>query len=474
MDFDLRAKKLQQQADARIQTAKKKLEREQQLLRDQKLREEKLAELAILQKEKEEAEKLRLYEEEQLLLQKSGGILFSLKNLIPYQIDGEDDKIILPETSLLSLDQKNAFSHGHLCFELSSSMKPDIITHCGVREFSAENGTIGIPIKVIHSLFGNHLATINDIGSIDLHYRKLNKIKSAKFAPHSDEFFSLYKHNLKNVLEQNLKLHTCLSLGDILSVWYRGKSFFVTVAEMSPEKYGTLIDTDVEIDFIDYETHTSNMMVSSSDDNNDNVNINNKSSSSSSSSSSFGYSASLSSTTSTNLKNDNKVTPSSSSSSIASSSSFKVIKTASSSSPHSHSSNNTNTILPPPPTPTNNNDINILYVLEPEPEQVVSGIDDSHLIYLRIRLMNGATISRRFVKFQCLKQLFYYIAQETNMNMNVLKLTLPSLNKVFTMQTTILSQTESSTESQSAIECEKTFEELKFAKREMIMVSLIT
>ena len=425
MDFDLRAKKLQQQADLRITEAKKKLANEQRLLREQKLREEKLAELAIIQKEKEEAEKLRLYEEEQLLLQKSGGILFSLKNLIPYQIDSEDDKIILPETCLLSLDQKNAFSHGHLCFELSCSVKPDNITHCGVREFSAEDGTVGLPIKVIHSLFGNHLATINDIGVIDLHYRKLNKIKSAKFAPHSNEFFTLYKHNIKHVLEENLKLHTCLSLGDILSVWYRGKSFFVTVTELLPENYGTLIDTDVEIDFTDYETHISS-----------------------------------SSSSNTKINDTQTQQIQSSSSGNNTTTSNKTTKIDATSYPTNTSSHETADV---------NDNINIIsdYDIEPEPDQPQPGVNDSHMIYCRIRIMmsntssanTNTTVTRRFVKFQTLKQLFYYLVQLTNIKIELLKVALPSSNRVFMIieDGTLVNQT---------------FEQLNFSKREIVIVTL--
>ena len=56
--------------------------------------------------------------------------------------------------ALNELDSQNAFSRGVLLFEISDEFSNS--THCGVREFSAAEGTIGLPPKVINSLLSHH------------------------------------------------------------------------------------------------------------------------------------------------------------------------------------------------------------------------------------------------------------------------------------------------------------------------------
>jgi UBX domain len=50
------------------------------------------------------------------------------------------------------------------------------------------------------------------------------------------------------VLEDNLKFHSTLTLGDIITVWYRGKAHPLRIIEMKPSEKGILLDTDVEVD----------------------------------------------------------------------------------------------------------------------------------------------------------------------------------------------------------------------------------
>lgn len=433
MDFDLRANKLQKQSDARIFEAKKKRERELALQNEQRLREEKLRkereEIARLTAEHEQIEYERKLEEEQFLFQKSGGILFEIHNLIPYQIEGEDDKVILPESCISILDGKNAFYNGPLHFEISCSLKPHIITHCGMREFSAQEGTVGLPTKVIHSLFQNEHTTVNDIGTINISYRKLHKIKSTKFAPHSDQFFSLYQHNIKHVLEQNLKLHTCLTVGDILNVWFRGKSFHVTVVEILPERYGSLIDTDVEIDFVNLETATTKTT-----------------------SSSFTiitpHAASSSSSLSSTLPQDNSGV------STTSNISSNIINQAIYHKLSDTTSNITaalNVAIVDDSMNVSTDETNIL-LPEPQPDEIDT-------ILFRFRLVDGTTTSRRFSKSQKLVDIFYYVSQYMKINKNSLQLSSSSVNRTYTVK-------------DEAIES-LTLENVGFSKRELLVASVL-
>ena len=64
----------------------------------------------------------------------TGGISFT-RTLIPYEIDGEDDKVILPEEALSELISQDAPSP--MLFQINNGSKT---SHCGVREFSAPPG----------------------------------------------------------------------------------------------------------------------------------------------------------------------------------------------------------------------------------------------------------------------------------------------------------------------------------------------
>jgi len=46
---------------------------------------------------------------------------------------------------------------------------------------------------------------------------------------------------IKMVLEDNLRLHAALSVGDIIVVWYRGTSHELRVNVMQPGPFGSLV-----------------------------------------------------------------------------------------------------------------------------------------------------------------------------------------------------------------------------------------
>jgi hypothetical protein len=146
--------------------------------------------------------------------------------LRPVLIDFEDDKIILPEQALIELNQCDAMSYGVLLFEIKTmSSSVSIIqftdnirkvTHCGVREFSALPGTVGIPSKVLESLD----IDVKSLSSVSLcvKYVRLPKITYVKFEPKMNEFFAVGP--VKMCLEENLRQHSTLTVGDVLTVWY--------------------------------------------------------------------------------------------------------------------------------------------------------------------------------------------------------------------------------------------------------------
>lgn len=108
-------------------------------------------------------------------------------------------------------------------------------------------GEVGLPDKVLASLGLKDLSP-DELRTHTVHvkYIRLHKITYVKFQPILNKFFNLGP--VKLVLEQNLRFHATLTLGDEVTVWHRGESYELRVTDIKPGTHGTLIDTDVEVD----------------------------------------------------------------------------------------------------------------------------------------------------------------------------------------------------------------------------------
>lgn len=157
--------------------------------------------------------------------------------LIPYCIDTNDDKIILPDQCVYELS--NALTQQpFITFRLESNGN---ITHCGVREFTAPEGCVGIPTKVWLSMGGDV-----DIVTITLvTLEKCTFIRLTTLIKGSDE-----PTCIKEYLEDYLQFHTTISINDVLPI----DNHVWQVVDILPNPYCQLIDTDVEIEFVASET----------------------------------------------------------------------------------------------------------------------------------------------------------------------------------------------------------------------------
>lgn len=221
IDLDLRSSRFDKDQQKRRDEAKRKKAKEVELQKEQARREAELAARAAQRRDELEqaeiAKQLSIDAENML----TGGVKFS-HNLKPYLIEGEDDKVILPEACLTELTQQDAFGRGALSFQLSHAIsglmtEDNRITHCGVREFSAPEGSIGIPPKVLASITAGDIATLN---ALQIKFVLLPKCTFAKLQPKHNNFIEVGP--VKQCLEENLRFHTTLSVGDQLTVWYRG------------------------------------------------------------------------------------------------------------------------------------------------------------------------------------------------------------------------------------------------------------
>jgi ubiquitin fusion degradation protein 1 len=242
IDLDKRASKFEQEQIKRREDAKRRKLQEERLQQQAKQREKELAEYAVRRREElEYAEQVRQQEEaEEMRL--TGGVRFC-HVLTPFEVNGDDDKVLLSEDCLTELTQQDVFEKRPALFQLQVGLSSGEVrvTHCGVREFSAATGSIGLPPKVLNSLGGD----LNNISKLQIKYVVLAKCSYAKLVP-QERFFEV--GSVKRCLEENLQLHSTLTEGDVLTVWYRGQAYRLVVSELRPERQVSLLDSDVLTD----------------------------------------------------------------------------------------------------------------------------------------------------------------------------------------------------------------------------------
>ncbi|XP_022843002.1 ubiquitin recognition factor in ER-associated degradation protein 1-like [Olea europaea var. sylvestris] len=156
------------------------------------------------------------------------------------------DKIVMPESALHALMARN-IPHPYM-FQIKPYYNPGHVSHCGISEFTADEGFIKVPDWMMENL--------------NLQEGELVLVESAllptgnflKLQPHSTKFIQLL--NPKAVLEKTLRRFSCLSTGDTIMVTHDNQKFYINVLETKPGPAICLIETDCEVDFaapLDYK-----------------------------------------------------------------------------------------------------------------------------------------------------------------------------------------------------------------------------
>mmetsp|Transcript_4387 Transcript_4387/g.10568 ORF Transcript_4387/g.10568 Transcript_4387/m.10568 type:complete len:241 (-) Transcript_4387:1259-1981(-) len=168
---------------------------------------------------------------------------FSLK-VYPISFIGKNewekgDKIILPPSILEILS--NVDTDWPLMFTLDNgnSFRK---THCGVMEFTADEGCSYIPYWMMQNL-------IISIGEkITFKYVHLEKGSYVKIQPQTEDFLKI--SNPKAVLEAKLRNFTCLTKDTSIAIEYNSKIFWINIVEVKPGNAISIIETDINVDFI--------------------------------------------------------------------------------------------------------------------------------------------------------------------------------------------------------------------------------
>jgi len=148
-----------------------------------------------------------------------------------YQITDNEDKILLPVSILEKV--MNLDVECPLIFELVTNQKK---THCGVREFTADEGTCYIPQWIMNNLH------IKEGDSVYIRNVLLSKSTFIKFKP--DKNFDLSDH----LVDYILRSFSCVTIGDKLHFHYNFKEYILEVIDVKPKK-ACIIELDTELDF---------------------------------------------------------------------------------------------------------------------------------------------------------------------------------------------------------------------------------
>ncbi|KAF6201688.1 hypothetical protein GE061_004083 [Apolygus lucorum] len=148
-------------------------------------------------------------------------------------------KVVLPVSALHALTSRVAFlQKSPLLFMISHGTKN---THCGVLEFTAEEGNVNVPSWILDTL----QVKVGDTVQISSVY--LTKATFARFEPQSTDFLDI--SDPRAVLENHLRGFACLTEGDIIPIFYNNRSYLFKVEETKPAKAVCINECDMEVDF---------------------------------------------------------------------------------------------------------------------------------------------------------------------------------------------------------------------------------
>ncbi|CAB9503786.1 Ubiquitin recognition factor in ER-associated degradation protein 1 [Seminavis robusta] len=147
------------------------------------------------------------------------------------------DKILLPPSAFDTLARLNV--DYPMLFRLSAETNQT--THCGVLEFTAEEGSCYIPYWMMQNLL------IQEGDVITVANVSLPKATMIKLKPQHVDFLDI--SNPKAVLEFALRNYTCVTKGDVIQIPYNNKNYQFELREVKPQDAACIVETDCNLEF---------------------------------------------------------------------------------------------------------------------------------------------------------------------------------------------------------------------------------
>eukprot|EP00434_Breviolum_minutum_P038500 symbB.v1.2.034152.t1/scaffold4359.1/size40727/1 len=192
-----------------------------------------------------------------LLLSRQGevAVAFTTQRMVWACLQGHEGHI---SKHCQELERQGVLEKGALltfAVSLSSRTGGGGSTHAGVAEFTAEEGTVGVPPRVALCLTkGSGLGTLDAVGQVEIRYVRLPRCRKSKvmFQPRGEGFHAggmkVVSLDLEHVLLETLRGHTALTQGDWLPIRHQGQTYELMVRELEPETEMALIDTDLTVE----------------------------------------------------------------------------------------------------------------------------------------------------------------------------------------------------------------------------------
>ncbi|KAL7518511.1 hypothetical protein ACHAWX_003333 [Stephanocyclus meneghinianus] len=150
----------------------------------------------------------------------------------------QGDKILLPPSAFDILARLQV--DYPMLFQLQSQDR-GTMTHCGVLEFTAEEGSCVIPFWMMQNLLIEEGAVLT-VANVSL-----PKANFVKFQAQHVDFLEI--SNPRAVLEHALRNFSCITKGDVICVPYNSKNYHFEIKEVRPQDAACIIETDCHVDF---------------------------------------------------------------------------------------------------------------------------------------------------------------------------------------------------------------------------------
>lgn len=150
----------------------------------------------------------------------------------------QGDKILLPPSAFDVLARLQV--DYPMLFQLQNPNR-GTLTHCGVLEFTAEEGSCVIPFWMMQNLL------IEEGGVLTVTNASLPKANFVKFQAQHVDFLEI--SNPRAVLEHALRNFSCITKGDVICVPYNSKNYHFEIKEVKPQDAACIIETDCNVDF---------------------------------------------------------------------------------------------------------------------------------------------------------------------------------------------------------------------------------
>eukprot|EP01117_Protostelium_nocturnum_P006305 TRINITY_DN2276_c1_g1_i1.p1 TRINITY_DN2276_c1_g1~~TRINITY_DN2276_c1_g1_i1.p1 ORF type:complete len:987 (-),score=366.44 TRINITY_DN2276_c1_g1_i1:33-2858(-) len=163
----------------------------------------------------------------------------ALAELTSHDLDHSDDNLRASGGWSNSVSLRSSNPSTPMIFEISADHGKT--SHCGVEEFTAEEGSIIVPEWVLRNLKAGESDQIN------IRRVRLPKGTFVKLQPHTADFLEV--NDTRAMFEWVLPKFMVLNAGDTIVVPYRDKRYTFNVLEVKPGNSVHIIDSDVNVEF---------------------------------------------------------------------------------------------------------------------------------------------------------------------------------------------------------------------------------